>query len=318
MRVLVLGLGSIGMRHARNFRKLGAEISGFDPDEARRTAFGQEFAAPAFADLEAALDGEPGLAVIASPNRFHLAQAFAVAERAVPLFVEKPLGTDLAEARRLAAMLEERKLYCHCGSNWKFHPAFTTMREWIAEGAIGRMTAMQVLAGQWLPDWHPWEDYRKGYSARADLGGGAVFDTHELDYILWLGGPMRRFAGMIAHSGALPIETEDNAAAVLQLDNGALVTLHTDYLQRQGQRRYLIAGDQGTIEWSTRDGMARLFTSGGKNDRAVDVRLADINDMYVAQSARILDDLKTGHAPATPVAHALRVLELQWLWRGEG
>ena len=47
------------------------------------------------------------------------------------------------------------------------------MRAWLAEGAIGTMTSMQVLAGQWLPDWHPWEDYRKGYSARADLGGGA-------------------------------------------------------------------------------------------------------------------------------------------------
>lgn len=317
MRVLVLGLGSIGMRHARNFRALGAEIAGFDPDEGRRIRFTEEFGAPAVGDLDQALDAMPGLVVVASPNRFHLAQSFAAAERKLPLFVEKPLGTDLHEARRLAETLKAANIYCHCGSNWKFHPAFLTMRQWITEGAIGRMTAMQVLAGQWLPDWHPWEDYRKGYSARADLGGGAVFDTHELDYILWLGGPARRFAGMIAYSGALPIETEDNAAAILQLDNGALVTLHTDYLQRQGQRRYLIAGDAGTLEWSMRDGMVRLFTPGKTDDRAVDARLADINEMYIAQSARILDDLRTGNAPETPVEQALRVLDLQLRWRSE-
>lgn len=317
MQVLVLGLGSIGMRHARNFRGLGVDIFGFDPDLERRQRFEAEFGIAGDADMIRALDRMPGLVVVASPNRFHLPQAFAAVERDLPLFVEKPLGTDYAEAERLSRLLGEKSLYCHCGSNWKFHPAFATMRGWIAEGAIGRMTSMQVLAGQWLPDWHPWEDYRRGYSARADLGGGAVFDTHELDYILWLGGHVRDFTGMIAHSGSLPIETEDNAAALLRLDNGALVTLQTDYLQRQGQRRYLVAGDLGTIEWSSRDGMVRLYTSKGEGDRAIDARLPDINEMYVAQSRRILEDLATGHAPETPIAHVLHVLDLQLRWRGE-
>ncbi|MBL8589428.1 MAG: Gfo/Idh/MocA family oxidoreductase [Methylobacteriaceae bacterium] len=318
MRVLVLGLGSIGARHARNFRALGvAEVSGFDPEAERRERHARETGGPAFASLDEALDRRPDLVVVASPNRFHLPQAFAAAERGAALFIEKPIGTDLAEAERLAALIAARGLYCHCGSNWKFHPAFTTMRDWLAEGAIGAMTAIQALAGQWLPDWHPWEDYRRGYSARADLGGGAVFDTHELDYILWLAGPAAEFAGMIARTGALPIETEDNAAALLRMKNGALVTLHTDYIQRQGQRRYLIAGDRGTIEWTTRDGQVRLFTSKGENDRTVDARLADVNDMYVAQSRRVLADLRSGGAPETPVDQMLRVLELQLRWRGE-
>ena len=72
---------------------------------------------------------------------------------------------------------------------------------------------------------------------------------------------------------------------------------YLNYIQRQGQRRYLIAGDAGTIEWTTRDGQLRLYTSKGEKDRTLDARLADVNEMYVAQSRRVLDDLATGGAP---------------------
>lgn len=316
MKVLVLGLGSIGWRHARNFRGLGVDqVIGFDPDAERRQKFAAEFDGSVVASEDEGFAQKPGLVVVASPNRFHLAQANAAAQHDLPLFVEKPLGTDLEEARRFATLAKSKQLYVHSGSNWKFHPAFKTMKSWIGEGRIGRMTSMQVIAGQWLPDWHPWEDFRKGYSARADLGGGAVFDTHELDYILWLGGESAQFAGMISRSGALPIETEDNAACLMQLANGALVTLQTDYIQRQGLRRYVIAGDLGTIEWNSRDWKARLYTPGGTDDREIDTKLTDINEMYVAQSRRILSDLASGHSPETPLEHVLRVLELQIAWR---
>ena len=43
----------------------------------------------------------------------------------------------------------------------------------------------------WLPDWHPNSDYRREYSARWDLGGGAILDSHEFDYLTWLLGPVK-------------------------------------------------------------------------------------------------------------------------------
>jgi hypothetical protein len=101
----------------------------------------------------------------------------------------------------------------------------------------------------------------------------------------------------------------------MRLRNGALVTLQTDYIQRQGQRRYLIAGGQGTIEWSTRDNVVRLFTSGQEHDRSENTQLADVNAMYLDQSRRVLDDLATGRPPETPVEHMLMVLDLQLRWR---
>lgn len=324
MQVLVLGLGSIGMRHARNFKALGASaVIGFDPTQERRARFQSEIGGTSHDDLAAALAQRPGLVVVASPNRFHIPQAMAAVEAGLPLFIEKPLGTELAPARELARLIEAKGLYCHSGSNWKFHPAFQTLKRLVNDGTLGRMSAMQVIAGQWLPDWHPWEDFRHGYSARKDLGGGAIFDTHELDYMFWLAGPARRFTGYAAPSGFLPIETEDNAVAVMELGNGALGTLQTDYIQRQGLRRYTITGENGTLEWSTRTNRIAFRrprqgeNAEGQLDLDLDVSLADINEMYVSQSRRVLEDLASGAQPETPLSHVLEVLARQIEWRGD-
>lgn len=315
MKVLILGLGSIGRRHARCFRSLGVDaVAGFDPSEERRLQFSGELdGAATFSTEELGLGWNPDLVVVASPNAFHIRQAHLVASAGKPMLIEKPLGTDLIEAEKLSQVIENKQLYSHVGSNWKFHPAFTTMKEWLREGRLGIVTGVQVLAGQWLPDWHPWEDYRRMYAARAELGGGAIFDTHELDYLMWLLGPVSAFCGFKTNSGALEIDTEDVAACMLRFENGALGVLLTDYIQRVPRRRYHISGSQGTMEWDFVDGFLTLYRSGQDVER-VDVRLPDINDMYLAQAKRVLDDIQNGGHPETPVSAMMRVLNLQVSW----
>lgn len=315
MKVLIFGLGSIGRRHARCFKVVGASaIAGFDPDAARRAQFVQELASEVFASEAEGLAWNPDVVVVASPNAYHLRQARQIVAAGKAMLIEKPLGTDLAEARELEQMIGSAKVYAHVGSNWKFHPAFRTIKSWLADNRLGLVTGVQALAGQWLPDWHPWEDYRQMYSSRSNLGGGAIFDTHELDYLTWLIGPVVEFCGFKAHSGALEIDTDDVAACLLRFQNGALGMLLTDYIQRVPCRRYHISGSQGTLEWDHADGHVVLHLPGLRNAERVDRRLADINDMYIAQAQRILDDVRDGGTPETPVASMLRVLDLQTRW----
>lgn len=318
MKILILGLGSIGRRHTRCFRELGvAQVLGFDPDPERRAQFSRESGGEAFATESEGLATNPDLVVVASPNIYHLPQAQMVVAAGKPMLIEKPLGTDLQSAAALASAVEAQGLYAHVGSNWKFHPAFQTMKSWLDQGQIGTPTGIQALAGQWLPDWHPYEDYRRMYAARCDLGGGAIFDTHELNYMLWLMGPVRQFGGLKAHSGALDIETEDVAAAVLRFSSGALGVLLTDYIQRTPCRRYHISGSEGTIEWDNAVGHVLLHRPGQRCAEQVDARVADGNAMYLAQAARILEDLRLGSGPVTPVSEMLQVLDLQLRWHRE-
>jgi predicted dehydrogenase len=315
MKILIFGLGSIGRRHARCFKTLGiSHVAGFDPDSERRAQFKSETGGPVFSAESEGLAFNPDLVVVASPNIFHIQQAKLAATADKPMLIEKPLGTDLFAARELCEMIEARGLYAHVGSNWKFHPAFQTMKAWLNKNRIGIPTGVQALAGQWLPDWHPWEDYRGMYSARRDLGGGAIFDSHEIDYMLWLLGPVNEFCGFKAQSGVLEIETEDVAAALFRFENNALGVLITDYIQRFPRRRYHISGSEGTIEWDYADGHVRLHKPGEPDAECIDARLSDNNEMYLVQAQWVLEDLKTGRMPVTPVSAMLRVLDLQIRW----
>ena len=312
MRVVVLGLGSIGMRHARNLSSLGVrDLIGMDPTPERRSRFESELGSRTVESLEAALAAAPNLAIVASPNVFHLPQALACARAGVALLIEKPLGTDHAEVAGLLTETEERGLFVHVGSNWKFHPAFTTMKALLDEGRIGRVVGAQVLAGQWLPDWHPWEDFRHGYSARRDLGGGVVFDSHELDYLTWLLGPAKALVGFASRSGALEIETEDVAGACLRFPGGAVATLQLDYIQREPRRRYHFTGTEGTIEWDLQAASVHLYKATDRLTHTIECRMDDLNEMYVAQTRHVLDGVRTGCTPMTPLAQAAQVLELQ-------
>ncbi len=318
LSILIVGLGSIGMRHAKNFQTLGVDhVVGFDPTLERRQQFVQEIGSPTVSSLDEGLCSGPDLVVIASPNCFHLKQALAAARQGCHLFVEKPLSHSIEGVGELIDVVNDRALYLHVGSNWKFHPAFKVMKRIIDDGILGRITGAQVLSGWWLPDWHPWEDYRQMYSAKKNLAGGIVLDSHEFDYLTWLLGPVKNVSGYIAHSGALEIETEDVAAACMQLESGVIATVHVDYIQREYRRRYHIAGDQGTLEWDYTKGSINLFDANTEESQVLDVSGDDLNEMYVEQSRHILEGVLEGVAPITSAASALQVLKILCTIKGE-
>lgn len=311
MELLVSGLGSIGMRHARNFRGLGVQnIVGFDPSEERRARFVSEVGGVAVANLADGLKRKPDLAVIACPNAFHLAQALEAAKAGIHLFIEKPLSHMRDGVDDLERVVSDKRLYAHVGSNFKFHPAFVTMKRLIDAQALGRVTGAQVLAGQWLPDWHPWEDFRQMYSARSALGGGILLDAHEFDYLLWLLGPVTAISGMSTRSGALDIETEDVASVCLRFARGTLATVQLDYIQRETRRRYHLSGDAGTLEWDIRTPYVSHFRADTKSTEMIDAPMPDLNEMYVAQSRHVLAGVKGEVAPVTPISAATQALDI--------
>ena len=310
MRLLVVGLGSIGMRHARNFKSLGVEsLVGCDLLEERRQKFSSEISTEIVSTFEDGLLKKPDLVVIASPNCFHLEQAIISAQSSCHLFIEKPLSHTLEGLDELITLVDEKSLFAHVGSNWKFHPAFKTMKKIINEGSLGKITGARVIAGQWLPDWHPWEDYRQMYSAKKSLAGGVVLDSHEFDYLTWLLGPISKVSGYTAHTGALDIETEDIAVACMQFESGVLATVHIDYIQRDYRRRYHISGDAGTLEWDYTTGEITHYNAVRNDSTKINVAINELNTMYMEQSRHILAGVKGTELPVTSISDARHVLE---------
>jgi predicted dehydrogenase len=138
-----------------------------------------------------------------------------------------------------------------------------------------------------------------------------VLDSHELDYLTWLLGPVRAILGFTAHTGALETDTEDVASACLRFESGALATIQVDYIQREARRRYHLTGTEGTIEWDLQFDRVDVFRAADKRTERLEIPLGDVNEMYVAQVRHVLEAIRQGLPPVTSLDHAMAVLGLQ-------
>jgi predicted dehydrogenase len=311
MKAVIVGLGSIGTRHARNLRGLGVEIAGCDPNAASRESFAKMLpGAKLHAALGAALDDGADFAVIASPSACHADQAKACLARGLDLFVEKPLAIDAASAGAIERAGDGH--VCIVGSNWKFHPSVEVLRDAVHD-RIGEPLAVQSIGGQYLPDRHPWEDYRAGYAARHALGGGALLDSHEIDYLSWLFGPIDSVSCRLVTTGTIDIETEDLAVMTIGFASGVLGTLQTDYLQRPVARRVHVTGTKGSAVWDVLEQRTAIYDAerGAWTVHVLPFNY-DLNQMYVREIEHFLGAVKSRAATITPFAqgrHTLQVID---------
>lgn len=249
MRILIVGCGSIGRRHARNLKDLGAtELLLFDRNKERAEMLEHELGAKSFEDSEQAYEQQPQLALICAPTSLHLALARQALERNCHLFVEKPLSDSTTGAAELAEAAKLRGRVLFAGYNFRFDEVMRQVHEWLGEGRIGRVTSARLHFGSYLPWRHPWEDYRNGYGARRELGGGVILDAvHELDMAIWFFGLPERVHCVGGKYSDLQMDAEDTAEMTLSYSD-KVVSVHVDYVQRPAVRWCEIIGTRGQIE----------------------------------------------------------------------
>ncbi len=309
---LVVGVGSIGKRHIANLRRVGVRrIWAYDPQRERVDEAEARWGVRGFSSLEAALDAGPKAVLVCSPPVYHVPQALAAARVGAHLFVEKPLSASLEGVDELLAEVEARGLKTLVGCNFRFHPGLQRLRAALQEGALGRVLFARAEFGQYLPDWHPWEDYRQGYSARRDLGGGVVLDRiHEIDYLVWLFGPVEEVTGWVGQVSDLDIETEDLAEAWLRFRSGVRAAVHVDYLNRTYTCRAEVVAAEGTAWWSFLPHELRLYDATRAETRSWAWPHYEVNDMYLAQTEHFLRVLAGEEPSAKDLRQARHILEV--------
>ncbi len=250
LQVLVAGCGSIGRRHLRNLKALGArKLWAFDPsDKAFQKARSEVRNLERLLNLNDAKRAGIECALICTPTAFHLKPAETLARQRIHLFIEKPVAHDSAKGKALVKLARANRLITLTGCNYRFHPGIAAAKKAMAKGFIGRWISARLEYGMYLPDWHPWEDYRFGYSARKGLGGGVLLDRiHEIDLAGWLLGNPRRVVGFARRASSLQIETEDNVEIIFEYPGNALASIHLDYIKRNRTGRIEITGEKGTL-----------------------------------------------------------------------
>ncbi len=259
MKFLIAGLGSIGRRHFRNLLALGERDIVLLRTHRSTLPDDQLAGFPVEIDLERALERRPDAVIVSNPTALHLEVAVPAAEAGCHILLEKPIAHDPGGLGQLETALARGGGKLLVGYQFRFHPGLQTAARMLREGAIGRALAARAHWGEYLPDWHPWEDYRQSYSARNDLGGGVILTlSHPIDYLRWLLGEVESVWAFAGKLSDLDIEVEDMAEIALQFTSGSLGAIHLNYIQRPASHWLEIVGVDGVLRWDNADGAVRL------------------------------------------------------------
>jgi predicted dehydrogenase len=205
------------------------------------------------------------------------------------LFVEKPLSHNYDQVEELISIAEEKKLVGFVTYQMRFHPCLQRLRSLLQQNAIGKVLAVRAEMGEYMPGWHPWEDYRESYAAKSSMGGGSLLaQIHEMDYLYWLFGLPAKLFAVGGHLSSLEIDVEDVASVLMDCD-GIPVHLHLDYVQRPPSRTLQVIGEAGKVLVDLRAPSIHHYGDDGTLVEAASFEGFERNQMFIDELSHFLD-----------------------------
>ena len=307
----IIGCGSIGERHAKNLNSLGVNISVFDIDKQKQQEVASKVNAESHNSVEEGLAESPDMTFICTPSNHHISPAQQAAEAGCDLFVEKPLSNDAEGVEDLVETVENKNLISMIGCNYRFHPAIQKVKQLIDDRYIGDIVSARIEMGSYLPDWHPWEDYRDMYSSKEGVGGILLDAIHGINYGRWFFGAEELVTGLLSYDSSLEIETEDTVNLITRYENNVQCEYHFDYLQRTPIRSGQITGDVGSIRWGGVKKSVRRYDL-EKDDWITEETYDNwnINQMYINMLEHFLHCVTEHESTTSPIKDGWKDLQL--------
>jgi len=266
-RVVVVGSGSAGQRHASTLRSLlpAAELvvvrrtPGPLPD---RLAQLDPVVESSVAD---AVRRRPHVVVVASPATHHAEDATEALRAGAHVLVEKPLAATIADAESIAVAASEVERSVVVGYHLRFGRVAPLVAGMVRSGALGALTSFRFEVGQHLDQWRPGTDPRRSVSARQELGGGVLLElSHEVDAVRLVVGDVRDVTATLSTDGA-PTDGKVETVADLVLRAGEDVPgeVHLDMTSQTPFRRWTVDGEQGSLRADLLTGRVELLGADG-------------------------------------------------------
>jgi predicted dehydrogenase len=330
MKFLIAGFGSIGRRHFRNLLTLGERDIVFLRSNRSTLSDEEILDFPVEKNLDAALAHNPDVVIISNPTALHLDIAIPAAEIGCHLFIEKPISHSLERIGELQTAVSTGGSIVFTAFQFRFHPGLALIQKMITDqqsliansplpvtkdhssANIGRPLSVRAHWGEYLPGWHPWEDYRQGYSARASLGGGVILTLcHPLDYLHWMLGDVDSLWAFTSQQSDLEIQVEDTAEIGLQFSIGVIGSVHLNYTQRPPSHHLEIVGTKGTIRWDNNDGIVHVFNTETNQWIAFPPPSGFArNDLFLAELIHFLQVLRGEVQNMCPLTDGITALQL--------
>lgn len=301
MKVIVVGYGSIGKRHVRNLLK----IPNIEIIVCTKQIINQTYPKKIkiINSIEKSFVENLDACFITNITTLHISTAIKFAELGINLFIEKPLSNSTNQINQLVNLIKKKKLITQLGCQLRFHDGIKTIKKLISDERIGRILSARVECGSYLPDWHPHEDYKKGYSAMDELGGGVILTCiHEIDYLYWFFGDVEKVFSMSGRYSDLDISADDLSAIIIKFKNDVIAEVHLDYFQKPEFRSCKIIGTNGVIYWDSNTNIVKLYNiKQGKWKNMLKISNYKRNTMFEKEIKHFIYCLKRKNLTINPV-----------------
>ena len=305
-KVLLLGCGSIGKRHAECLHNIGIEkFVFFDPEIERASELAALYNGEVVKSYEEGLKTDADCVYILSPTRLHVAQAKAAIEYKKHVFIEKPLSDSLDGIDELAMLAEQNGVVAEVGFCFRFHDGIRELKRRLDAGEIGKLVSIRAMMGEHFPDVRP--DYLSTYYVKYS---GAFELVHDLDLAIHLAGedPVE-CAGFHGSYSGLGFESPDTVEMLVKFPS-CLANVHLDFFQSPRTRTMTLLGTEGEmiLTFSTWDEYElRSYTrqSGVWTTKTAPTQR---NDMFRAESLNFIRAIEGVEENLCPISEAKKSL----------
>jgi predicted dehydrogenase len=302
MKVLIVGLGSIAKKHIDALRKVKPSCSIYALRSSPKV--NEEEGVVNIFDID-----EPKIrfdfAIISNPTYLHYDTIKCIAQKKIPLFIEKPALHSLANAAELIELVEYNKVLNYVACNLRFHPCIVFLKDYIRKKS-NRINEINIYCGSYLPDWRSGVDFKRVYSANANMGGGVHLDLfHELDYTTWLFGMPNRTKSTLRSVSSLEIDAIDYANYLLEYDTFTANIL-LNYYRRKPKRQIEILFKNETIRID-------LIENCIKDDNGKTIFASEkfkLQDTYIAQLRYFIEVLPTNQNTFNTLKESIDILKI--------
>lgn len=302
LRIIVVGCGSIGKRHLGNLKALGVEnLVAVDTRKDRLQEVTERIGSEILCsdNLSEQLKSKCDGVVVCVPTSIHLDVAKEAIKSGASVLIEKPLSNTSEGVPELLSLAKESSLVVAVGYTYRFWPALQKIKYFLENDQIGQIYSANIIFSEYLPDWHPWEDYRSWFMAKKELGGGALLDeSHAIDIMRWLFGEARTIYGVNGTFSKLEIDSDDLAEIIVRFHSGVIGSIHMDIYGRHHRKELSIQGELGNIYWDFYKNTVALYQANLEKWEVIQFE-DDRNDMFLNEVRHWLNAIQGG--PKVPV-----------------
>jgi predicted dehydrogenase len=312
-RVLVVGLGSIGQRHARLLsERMDVELHICDMIEKHRIDTVSTLVNPVvfeYSHFPDALLAKPDIVFICLPNQLHVPIGLQAIQGGADVFVEKPISDSIEAAQKLVAAAELDGRFLQVGYMLRLDEGLCKMKSIIDADGIGNLVGGRAMIGTLITLLNA-----KSPDREKNPNSLIVDYTHELDFIRWFFGEVANIKAMGSRVGNLEMKPTPNIfQMILKMKSGALVQVHMDYIQFPQRRIFEVYGDRGTLSYNFMTGEIRHFKF-QKEHQWEDIYVAPITDrwdnLFRAEQELMLSRRANGIPPLVSGFDGLQVLQI--------